>query len=131
MSYDLLAIESLWLAAGFGFGYFVVVILLEAIILYLFKLNSFSRCFRDSIMANIGSALLCLLLILILNKVEIEGMTHLMIFSVFFLVASLFESWIIKLLNKDLGWSRILSASLLMNLLTYAAGYYVFSTYMF
>jgi len=131
MSYDLLAIESLWLAAGFGFGYFVVVILLEATILYLFKLNSFSRCFRDSIMANIGSALLCLLLILILNKVEIEGMTHLMIFSVFFLVASLFESWIIKLLNKDLGWSRILSASLLMNLFTYAAGYYVFSTYMF
>ena len=131
MNTQFLAIESLWLAAGFGFGYFVVVILLEATILFLFKLNSFGKCFRDSIMANIGSALLCLLLVLILNKVEIEGMTHLMIFTVFFLIASLFESWIIKLLNKDLAWSRILSASLLMNLLTFAAGYYVFSTYMF
>ena len=131
MSDSLLAIESLWLATGFGLGYFVVVILLEATILFLFKLNAFGRCFRDSIMANIGSALLCLLLVLILNKVEVEGMTHLMIFSVFFLVASLFESWIIKLLNKDLAWPRIISASLLMNLLTYAVGYYVFSTYMF
>lgn len=130
MNTHLLAIESIWLAAGFGFGSFMVVILLEATILYLFKLNSFRRCFRDSIMANIGSALLCLLLFLILNKVEVEGMNDLMIFSVFFLIASLFESWIIKLLNKDLRWSRILSASLLMNLFTYTAGYYMFSTYM-
>jgi hypothetical protein len=54
-----------------------------------------------------------------------------MIFSIFFLIASLFESWIIKLLNKELRWSTIVSASLLMNLLTFSAGYYMFSTYMF
>jgi len=131
MRIHLLAIESLWLAGGFGLLSFLGAVLIEAVILYLFKLNRFGRCFRDSLMANIGSALLCLLLLLILNKVEIEGMTHLMIFSFFFLVSSFFESWIIRLLNKQLKWSMIFAASLVMNLITFAAGYYIFSEFMF
>jgi len=131
MNDHLLAIESLWLAGGVGFGSFLVFVLIEAFILYFFKLNPFKRCFRDSLMANIGSALLCVLLLLILNKVEIEGETHLMIFSFFFLVSTFFETWIIRLLNKELKWSKILPASLLMNLITYAGGYYIFSTFMF
>jgi hypothetical protein len=131
MNYHLLAIESLWLAVGFGLGAFLVTVLVEAVILNLFKLNPFGRCFRDSFMANIGSALLCLLLLLILNKVEIEGMTHMMIFAFFFFVASFFETWLIRLLNSQLKWSKILPASLVMNLISYAIGYYVFSTYMF
>jgi len=131
MHIHFLAIESLWLAGGFGLLSFLGAVLIEAAILYLFKLNAFGRCFRDSLMANIGSALLCLLLLLILNKVEIEGVTHLVIFSFFFLVASFFESWIIRLLNKQLKWSRIFVASLVMNLITYAAGYYIFSEFMF
>jgi hypothetical protein len=131
MNTHLLAIESLWLAVGFGLLSFLGSVLIEAVVLYLFKLNPFGRCFRDSLLANIGSALLCLLLLLILNKVEIEGETHLMIFSFFFFVASFFESWLIRLLNNQLKWSKILLASLVMNLITYTAGYYIFSEYMF
>ena len=131
MRIHLLAIESLWLAGGFGLLSFLVTVFIEAVVLYLFKLNPFRRCFRDSLMANIGSALLCLLLLLILNKVEIEGVTHLMIFSFFFLVASFFESWIIRLLNNQLKWPKIFAASLVMNLITFAAGYYIFSEFMF
>lgn len=127
----LLAIESIWLAVGFGFLCVLGVVVVEAFVLYLFRLNSFGRCFRDSIMANIGSGLLCLLLLLVLNKVEIDGLTHLIIFAFFFLVSSFFETWLIRLLNNQLSWSKILPASLVMNLLTYAAGYWVFSTYMF
>lgn len=131
MSYNLLAIESIWLAVGFGLGSFLIVSMVEAIILFLFRLNPFGRCFRDSILANIGSGLLCLLLMLILNKVEIEWLSHLMIFSFFFVVSSIFETWIIRLLNSQLTWGKILPASFVMNLITYAGGYYFFTSYMF
>jgi hypothetical protein len=124
MNHSLLAIESLWLAAGFGLLSFLVVILVEAGIMTGFKLNGFGRNVRDSLMANIGSALLCLLLFLIMNKIEIEELTHLIIFTVFFLVSAFFEGWIIKLLNRSQRWSRILAASLVMNLVTYAGSYY-------
>src|SRR5207247_976875 len=131
MNMHLLAIESLWMAVALGLISFLVMIFIEALIMTIFKLNPLGRNVRDSLLANIGSALLCLLLILILNKIEIEGLTHLMIFSVFFLVSSFFESWIIKLLNKQLNWSRILAASLVMNLVTYTGSYYLFTTYMY
>ena|SRR5215471_6022293 len=121
MSHSLLAIESLWIAAGLGLFSFFIVILIEAVIMTGFKLNGFGRNFRDSLMANIGSFLLCILLLLIFNKIDFEG--YLMIFAVYFLTSALLEAWIIKLLNRPLAWSRILPASLVMNLVTYAASY--------
>jgi len=128
MNHSLLAIESLWLAAGLGFGSFLIVILVEAIILTFFKLNRFGRNLRDSLMANIGSALLCLLLFLILNKIEIEGDTDLIMFAIFFLVSSFLEAWIIKLLNRPFRWSKILAASLVMNLVTYSLSYFALTS---
>jgi hypothetical protein len=123
MNHSLLAIESVWLAAGLAFFSFLIVILVEAAIMTGFRLNRFGRNVRDSLMANIGSALLCLFLFLNLDKIELEWLTHLMIFGVYFLVSALLEAWIIKMLNRPQSWSRILGASLVMNLVTYAAGY--------
>jgi len=131
MNQTLLSIDNLWTAAGLGVLCFFVVILVEAVILKIFKLNSFGRCLRDSLMANIGSALLNTLLFLVFNKVEFEGMTHLVEFGILFLISALFEAWIIKLLNKSTPWSKILAASFVMNLVSFAAAYYAVDTYMF
>src|ERR1044072_4669553 len=102
MNLHLLAIESLWIAVALGVGSFFLVMLFEAMIMFFFKMNVFRRCLRDSVMANIGSALLCFLLFLILNKVEFD---YIQLFTVFFTASFLLESWIIKLLNKYLKWT--------------------------
>jgi hypothetical protein len=131
MSAHLLAIENLWLVAALGLFSFLLVVLVEAIIMLLFRINSFGRCFRDSFMANVGTLLLGILLFLVFNKMEFEGLTELAELGAFFLIASLFEGWIVKLLNTNGPWSKVLAASFIMNLLTFGASYLFFLMYIF
>jgi hypothetical protein len=131
MNYTLLAIESLWLAAGLGLLSFFLMCVVEGLVLLLFKINRFGRCLRDSIMANIGTLLLNILLFLILNKVEFEGISEFTEVCFLFLISAFFESWIIRLLNGQVKWSRILAASFIMNLLSFAGGWMVYTTFIF
>ncbi len=109
---------------------FILVILTEAVVMLLFKLNNFRKCLLDSVMANFGTLLLMCLLILIFNKSEFAGVSLLIKFIIIYFIISLFEGWIVKLLNTQQQWKNILAASFIMNLITmcvvYASWPYIF-----
>src|ERR1044071_10215760 len=116
--------DPMVLAGLMAFGFAVASILVEALVLLLFRLNGFGKCLLDSLMANIGFFLLAVLLVLAFNKSEFEGVSQTTELFVLYVITVLLEGWIIKLLNAKLGWGRILVASLIMNLVSFGALYF-------
>ncbi|HYV55664.1 MAG TPA: hypothetical protein VE933_13845 [Chitinophagaceae bacterium] len=108
-------------------GIFTVVI--ETVVMVLFKFDRFGRSLVYSIMANIGSLLLGILLFLIFNKTEF-GVSQRSELIILFCITSLFEAWLIKLLNPGIGWGRIILTSFVMNLLSFIALYLVFTKFL-
>jgi hypothetical protein len=119
----MLSIDGLWLLAGLIILSFILVVLTEAVVMFLFKLNSFRKTVVDSLMANIGWSLLVILLILIFNKSAFDQISGLPELIIFYLITSFFEAWLIKFLNTQIGFGKILVASFVMNLLTCGAAY--------
>jgi len=108
-------------------GIFTVVI--ETVVMVLFKFDRFGRSLVYSIMANIGSLLLGILLFLIFNKTEF-GISQRSELIILFCITSLFEAWLIKLLNPVAGWGRIIVTSLVMNLLSFILLYLTFTKFL-
>jgi hypothetical protein len=104
----------------------VITVVLETVIMVLFKFDRFRRSLVYSIMANIGSLLLGVLLFLVFNKTEF-GVSQLSELIVLYCVTSLFEAWLIKLLNARMGWGRIILTSFVMNLLSFILLYLTFT----
>ena len=77
-------------------GIFTVV--METVVMVLFRFDRFGRSLVYSIMANIGSLLLGTLMFLIFNKTEF-GVSQGSELITLFCITSLFEAWLIKLLN--------------------------------
>ena len=107
-------------------GMAVITVVLETVIMVLFKFDRFRRSLVDSIMANIGSLLLGILLFLVFNKTEF-GVSQVSELIVLYCVISLFEAWLIKLLNPRMDWGRIIVTSLVMNLLSFILLYLTFT----
>jgi hypothetical protein len=110
-----------------GMGMFTVV--METVVMVLFKFDRFGRSLVYSIMANIGSLLLGILLFLIFNKTEF-GVSQRSELIILFCITSLFEAWLIKLLNPALGGGRIILISFVMNLLSFISLYLVFTKFL-
>ncbi len=108
-------------------GIFTVVI--ETVVMVLFKFDRFGRSLVYSIMANIGSLLLGILLFLIFNKTEF-GVTQRSELIILFCITSLFEAWLIKLLNPGMGWGRIILTSFVMNFLSFISLYLIFTKFL-
>ena len=87
-----------------GMGVFTVV--METVVMVLFKFDRFGRSLVYSIMANIGSLLLGILLFLIFNKTEF-GVSQRSELIILFCITSLFEAWLIKLLNPAMGGGEL------------------------
>jgi len=122
MKLYMLIAEGIWLLGGLVIAAFILAIFAEAIVMLFFRLNKFGRCVVDSLMANIGSLLLGFLLFLIFNKSEFDISEFTELIFLYFIV-SIFEAWIIKLLNTQANWGRILAASFVMNLLSFGTAY--------
>lgn len=105
-------------------GIFTVV--METIVMLLFKFDRFGKSLVDSIMANIGSLLLGILLFLIFNKTEF-GVSQFLELVILYVVTSIFEAWLIKLLNTGISWRRIILTSFIMNCLSFVSLYLVFT----
>ena len=99
-----------------GMGVFTVIV--ETIVMLLFKFDSFSKSIVDSIMANIGSLLLGILLFLVFNKTEF-GISQMLELIVLYFITSVFEAWLIKLLRPYMPFGRIIITSFVMNLLSF------------
>src|SRR5215470_2443580 len=110
-----------------GMGIFTVII--ETVVMVLLKFDRFARSLVYSIMANIGSLLLGILLFLIFNKTEF-GVSQRSELIALFCITSLFEAWLIKLLNSQKGWARIILTSFLMNLLSFISLYLIFTKFL-
>ena len=110
-----------------GMGTFTVII--ETIVMVLFRFDRFGKSVVDSIMANIGSLLLGILLFLVFNKTEFNISQ---IAELFFLycITAIFEALLIKLLNPSMGMIRIVVTSFVMNLLSFAALYLIFTRFL-
>jgi hypothetical protein len=110
-----------------GMGIFTVV--METVVMVLFKFDRFGRSLVYSIMANIGSLLLGILLFLIFNKTEF-GISQRSELIILFCITSLFEAWLIKLLNPGMGAGRIILTSFVMNLLSFISLCLVFTMFL-
>lgn len=110
-----------------GMGIFTVV--METVVMVLFKFDRFRKSLVYSIMANIGSLLLGILLFLVFNKTEF-GVSQQSELIVLYCVTSLFEAWLIKLLSPRTGWGRIILTSFVMNLLSFILLYLTFTKFL-
>jgi len=110
-----------------GMGIFTVI--METVVMVLFKFDRFGRSLVYSIMANIGSLLLGILLFLIFNKTEF-GISQQSELIVLYCVTSVFEGWLIKLLNPRMGCGRIILTSFVMNLLSFILLYLIFTKFL-
>jgi hypothetical protein len=110
-----------------GMGIFTVIV--ETIVMLVFKFDRFSKSLVDSIMANIGSVLLGVLLFLIFNKTEF-GISQIFELIILYCIVSIFEAWLIKLLNSTMSWRRIIVTSFIMNLLSFVFLYLIFTRFL-
>jgi hypothetical protein len=110
-----------------GMGLFKVII--ETVIMVILKFDPFKKILIDSVMANIGLFLLVILLVLIFNKEEfdISQVTELFIL---YCISSIFEAWLIKLLNTTMSWTKIIVTNFVMNLLSFVSLYLIFTRFL-
>jgi len=107
---------------------FASIILIEAIVMMVFKLNWVGKSLGDSVIVNIASILIIFLVLGILADFEVGAVDAPLFISAagLYLFTFLGESLVLKLLNKNLRWGRIVSASAVMNLLTYILLYFFY-----
>jgi hypothetical protein len=110
-------------------GMAIFTVVMETVIMVLFKFDRFGRSLGYSIMANIGSFLLGIFLFLIFNKTEF-GISQRFELTILFCITSLFEAWLIKLLNRGLGGGRIILTSFVMNLLSFMSLYLIITKFL-
>src|SRR5262245_38383073 len=110
-----------------GMGIFTVV--METVVMVLFRFDRFGKSLVYSVMANIGSLLLGIFMFLVFNKTEF-GVSQRSELLVLFCVTSLFEAWLIKLLNSGKGWGKIILTSFVMNLLSFISLYVIFTKFL-
>ena len=110
-----------------GMGIFTVV--METVVMVLFKFDRFGRTMVYSTMANIGSLLLGILMFLIFNKTEF-GVSEGSELIILFCITSLFEAWLIKLLNPQIRLGRIILTSFVMNLVSFISLYLIFTKFL-
>ena len=108
----------------------VLIILIEAIVMLFFKLNRFAKTLGDSAIVNIASILIIFLVIGILADMEVGTIDVAPILTAagLYLLTVLGESLVLKLLNRNLPWLRIVAASAIMNLLTFILLYFYYSS---
>ncbi|MFI5187489.1 MAG: hypothetical protein ACHQF0_12230 [Chitinophagales bacterium] len=102
---------------------------METLIMLLFRFDRFKKILIDSVMANIGLLLLVILLVLIFNKEEFN-ISQLSELFILYCIASIFEAWLIKLLNTTMSWVKIIFTSFVMNLLSFVSLYTIFTKFL-
>ena len=103
---------------------------MEAIIMQSFKLNRFFKSLGDATLVNSASVLIIFLVVGILADIEVGMIDSPLVITGLglFIVTSLTEGVVLKLLNKKLPWRRLLLTSAVMNLVTYILLYFYYIT---
>lgn len=98
---------------------FLAIVLVEAIVMLLFKLNNFWKCLLDSFVANLASMLAGYLITYAIYNVTFEGAGYAGIL-IAFVLSVLIELLVVKVMNRKLTYKRIWPAVTVMNIASYA-----------
>jgi hypothetical protein len=99
------------------------IVLVEAVIMFFMKMNRFLKCVGDSILANLGSLLIGVLLFFIGGRTEIE-LSFWVIFAGLYVITVVSEAIFLKWLNKEQSWKRVFIISVIMNMASYLILYF-------
>lgn len=99
------------------------IVLVEAVIMFFMKMNRFLKCVGDSILVNLGSLLIGVLLFLIGGQIDLE-LPFWIIFSGLYLITVVSEAVFLKWLNKGKSWQRVFIVSIIMNIASYLILYF-------
>jgi hypothetical protein len=99
------------------------IVLAEAMIMYLMKMNRFLKCVGDSILANLGSLLIGVLLFFIGGRTDIE-LSFWAVFAGLYVITVVSEAIFLKWLNKEQSWKRVFTISIVMNIASYLILYF-------
>lgn len=101
-------------------AYLLVVILVEAVIMVLLKLNPFGKCLLDSLIVNVVSLGAGYLISVTGFSVTLGGDSYFSLL-VGFIVSVLVEGVLLQLLNRKKAVKEVWKADFIMNLVTYLA----------
>jgi hypothetical protein len=103
---------------------FLVVVLAEAIIIFLMKYNLFKKAFTDSLLANLFSvtAAVLILLVFFAEKFPTYGLKNLLLL---FIIALAGESVVLWFLNPSKPILKSITVSAVMNLVTFLIVYFI------
>jgi hypothetical protein len=100
--------------------------LVEGFIINLFRINGFWRSVWHAVLVNLVSLAAGFLMITLAKGSDYEdyfflegNVEYLPAWGIYLAVSFVLESFVLKALNRSVPWSRIFTASLIMNILTY------------
>lgn len=113
--------DLLWLALIVLLGITVV----EWIVLLLFSINTPGKAFLHSLIVNVASAVLGYALAEPVASIGQNDSSGLLSWFVFFAVTLIVEGFLLQLLNKQKPAKKVWLAAITMNIVTYAALYFL------
>lgn len=124
--------QGLILIPFFFLLHVVTTLFIEGTVLYSFKYKAFKRCLTDAFIVNLCSLIIGLFLMNPFqtiarnfdNRDDVTPYT-LVLLLLFFIETVLVEGLILRLLNKTYPVKKLVLATLIMNIITYIALYWV------
>lgn len=108
-------------------AYIVVFIVLEALVLALFRINGFGKSLWQSAVVNLASLAMVYLVWPLISSMDIDEDKVFPLLPILFLMNLLTEGTLLLLLNKRASWRRVMLAVAVMNAVSYACLYLLFS----
>ena len=111
-------------------GFIVIAVLLEAVIMLLFKLNKFGKCVLDSFIVNVVSLIAGFILRSAFGNIGTERnivTTVVTTWVIIFAITVVIEGLLLMLLNKKKPRQKIWLVTVVMNLASYFILYLMFT----
>ena len=102
------------------FAFMVLAILLEAFVMFQYKLNRFGKCLSQSVIVNIVSLVAGILIGYLISSIGGEKISLVLPFIIMFVATVLIEGGLLIWMNRQQAKKKIWQATLVMNIASYA-----------
>lgn len=120
---QILDVHTLLLVAVPLLLFMVVCILFEGIIIGLYRFNGYGRSIGQSALINCASLAVVYLVWPLLAALDVDADRFFPLFPLLWLTTVLLEGLLLKLMNRNRPWRRILTVSAVMNATSYGVLY--------
>jgi hypothetical protein len=107
--------------------------LAEGFIINLFKINRFWKSVWHAMLVNLVSVIAGFVILNVTDGTQYEDFfeleadtRHLSPWVIYWIVSVVIEALVLKLLNRSAAWSKIFTASVVMNIITYVFLYFFY-----